>query len=53
MNIERTNIPEHIAIIMDGNGTWSKKNNLHRKDGHKEGVINAKKIIIRKFRCKT
>jgi undecaprenyl diphosphate synthase len=30
---------------MDGNGTWSKKNNLHRKDGHKEGVINAKKII--------
>ena len=39
-------IPNHVAIIMDGNGTWSKKNNLHRKDGHKEGVINAKKIII-------
>jgi len=38
-------IPNHVAIIMDGNGTWSKKNNLHRKDGHKEGVINAKKII--------
>ena len=37
--------PNHVAIIMDGNGTWSKKNNLHRKDGHKEGVINAKKII--------
>ena len=38
-------IPNHVAIIMDGNGTWSKKNNLHRKDGHKEGVINAKNII--------
>ena len=37
--------PNHVAIIMDGNGTWSKKNNLHRKDGHKEGVTNAKKII--------
>ena len=37
--------PNHVAIIMDGNGTWSKKNNLHRKDGHKEGVKNAKKII--------
>jgi len=37
--------PNHVAIIMDGNGTWSKKNNLHRKEGHKEGVINAKKII--------
>ena len=40
-----TSTPNHVAIIMDGNGTWSKKNNLHRKDGHKEGVINAKKII--------
>ena len=40
-----TSTPNHVAIIMDGNGTWSKKNNLNRKDGHKEGVINAKKII--------
>jgi len=40
-----TSKPNHVAIIMDGNGTWSKKNNLNRKDGHKEGVINAKKII--------
>ena len=29
----RKNNPNHIAIIMDGNGTWSKKNKLQRKDG--------------------
>ena len=39
------NIPNHIAIIMDGNGTWSKKNNLNRKEGHQAGVKTAKKII--------
>ena len=30
---------------MDGNGTWSKRNKLQRKDGHKAGVKTAKKII--------
>lgn len=41
----RKNNPNHIAIIMDGNGTWSKKNKLQRKDGHKAGVKTAKRII--------
>ena len=41
----RKNNPDHIAIIMDGNGTWSKRNKLQRKDGHKAGVKTAKKII--------
>ena len=39
------NKPNHIAIIMDGNGTWSKLKNLERKEGHKKGVETAKKII--------
>jgi len=39
------NIPNHVAIIMDGNGTWSKIKKLQRKDGHKKGVETAKKII--------
>jgi undecaprenyl diphosphate synthase len=39
------NNPNHIAIIMDGNGTWSKRNKLQRKDGHKAGVKTAKRII--------
>ena len=37
--------PKHVAIVMDGNGTWSIKNNLHKKEGHKKGVQTAKKII--------
>lgn len=31
-------VPEHIAIIMDGNGRWANKHDLPRIDGHKKGV---------------
>lgn len=37
--------PNHVAIVMDGNGTWSIKNNLQKKEGHKKGVKTAKKVI--------
>jgi undecaprenyl diphosphate synthase len=37
--------PQHIAIIMDGNGRWAKKRNLARREGHKEGVKTLKKIV--------
>ena len=39
------NIPNHVAIIMDGNRTWSKINNLNAKEGHRAGVKSAKKIV--------
>ena len=32
------NIPEHIAIIMDGNGRWAKAKGLTRLKGHAEGI---------------
>ena len=32
------NIPNHIAIIMDGNGRWAKKRGLARSFGHMEGA---------------
>lgn len=38
-------IPEHIAIIMDGNGRWAKSKNLSRVFGHKEGVNSARDIV--------
>jgi len=38
-------IPEHIAIIMDGNGRWAKKRSLLRVFGHKQGVKTVKKIV--------
>ena len=39
------NTLNHIAFIMDGNGTWSKNNNLQKKEGHKKCLIVAKKVI--------
>ena len=38
------NLPEHIAIIMDGKRRWAKKNNLTTPQGHKEGAENLKRI---------
>lgn len=38
-------IPEHIAIIMDGNGRWAKKRGLARSFGHMEGAKALRKII--------
>ena len=34
--------PNHIAVIMDGNGTWSKRKGLSKKQGHQRGVKSAK-----------
>lgn len=45
MPIDKSNIPVHVGIIMDGNGRWAKKRNLPRTNGHKEGLEVAKKIV--------
>ena len=37
-------LPEHIGIIMDGNGRWAKQRGLRRWDGHKEGANVFRKI---------
>ncbi len=39
-----TQIPQHIAIIMDGNGRWAKKRGLPKIFGHKQGVESVKNI---------
>ncbi|MBP1968071.1 undecaprenyl diphosphate synthase [Virgibacillus natechei] len=38
-------IPNHVAIIMDGNGRWAKKRGLPRIAGHREGVKTVKNIV--------
>ncbi len=38
------NIPNHIAIIMDGNGRWAKEKGLPRIAGHKEGINSVRDI---------
>ncbi|WP_038026476.1 undecaprenyl diphosphate synthase family protein, partial [Tetragenococcus muriaticus] len=37
-------VPNHIAIIMDGNGRWAQNRYLPRVAGHKEGMETVKKI---------
>lgn len=39
-------IPEHIAIIMDGNGRWAQKRHLPRVAGHQQGMKNIRNIAI-------
>src|SRR5690625_3931506 len=44
-NLDLENMPEHVAIIMDGNGRWASKKGLPRIAGHKEGVDAVQKIV--------
>ena len=43
-NIDPNKLPEHIAVIMDGNGRWAEKNNKNRIFGHKNGVASVRSI---------
>ena len=40
-----TNVPRHVAIIMDGNGRWAKARGLSRLEGHRAGTENLRRII--------
>ncbi len=40
----KENLPQHIAIIMDGNRRWAKREGLDTPSGHKEGAENLKRI---------
>ena len=37
-------LPQHLGIIMDGNGRWAKQRGLHRSEGHKKGSETFRKI---------
>lgn len=43
--IDKTRLPEHIGVIMDGNGRWAKKRGLPRSAGHSAGADALKKIV--------
>jgi undecaprenyl diphosphate synthase len=43
--IESSKIPEHVAIIMDGNGRWAKRRHLPRLFGHQKGAKNVRTIV--------
>lgn len=42
--LDKTRIPAHIAIIMDGNGRWAAKRGLERSYGHQAGVETVRRI---------
>ncbi len=44
MEIDMSRMPQHIAIIMDGNGRWAKQKGLPRTAGHVQGVETVKRI---------
>jgi undecaprenyl diphosphate synthase len=43
--IDSTRLPQHIAIIMDGNGRWAQKNGMERYQGHQEGAVSVRKVV--------
>jgi undecaprenyl diphosphate synthase len=42
---DRENLPEHIAIIMDGNGRWAQKHALGRIAGHRKGSEAVRRVV--------
>ncbi len=42
--VDYNNLPEHIGIIMDGNGRWARKRGLPRSAGHREGAKTLEKL---------
>ncbi len=43
--INQSNIPQHVAIIMDGNGRWAKNQGQARINGHRMGAESVRKIV--------
>lgn len=43
--MDKTKVPRHVAIIMDGNGRWAESQSLPRAQGHIEGVKRVEEII--------
>ncbi len=43
--IDKNNIPQHVAIIMDGNGRWAQLRGLDRSEGHQAGAATVRKLV--------
>src|ERR1700745_1225889 len=43
--LAQSNLPTHIAIIMDGNGRWAKERHLPRVEGHRNGVESVRATV--------
>jgi len=43
--IDRSALPAHVAIIMDGNGRWARKRGLPRVAGHRAGISAVREVV--------
>ena len=50
-----SDLPQHVAIIMDGNGRWAKKRGLPRLEGHRAGTENIRRVaeIFAEYKIKS
>jgi len=46
IELDPSKIPQHVAMIMDGNGRWATRQNLHRSEGHKRGAERVEEIVV-------
>ena len=44
MDYSKLKIPNHVALIVDGNGRWATEKGMNRSAGHKQGFLNLKKL---------
>ena len=44
-NLDLNRVPQHVAIIMDGNGRWAKEKGMARVQGHKAGMESLREIV--------
>lgn len=42
---DKSNLPKHIAFIVDGNGRWAKERGLPRSEGHRRGISRLREIV--------
>jgi len=42
---DKDKLPQHLAIIMDGNGRWAERRGLPRSAGHREGAKAVRRVI--------
>lgn len=45
-NLDRDRIPQHVAVIMDGNGRWARRRGKPRLEGHRQGYKTLKNFVI-------
>jgi undecaprenyl diphosphate synthase len=45
LELDADKLPQHVAVIMDGNGRWAQKRHLPRVAGHRAGVQSARSVI--------